>query len=479
MCQDHSNPGGERYWESRYWEDVLPTEFPIPERSITLPTIPKEITKVEQLLPFARFLCNQPEQRRRMVGFIGYGKTKPGDKVLLAVHNHVDYLIVEAMAIALREKGAKVDVVVDDWGPDREAREDDEIEAIIRRGPWQEKPRRYEGTSWILELATRGKYDLLIHGIGGPFEEIPCRYHSFNWATTDQFGSASTTFPREVNMAINNKTWDMIWRQGRGGKVHLTDAEGTDLSWTLFDDYYDDRFGWRGDHPQWGHISAHPYTPLPKHVDAVGVVCGTTQHFGRAFPQIKLTVQDGRLEKIEGGGKYGDAWRDILEETKNIQYPVFPRPGLFWIMEQAIGTNVKIARQKNVHMMGSGCHEWERMRSGIIHTGWGTFWRGPEEVWAAKNKVAYGHLHVHLLFSTLEVTTKKGEKLVVINKGRLTALDDPEVRRVASKYADPDLLLKEDWVAPIPGISIKGKYEDYAKNPRAYIPYLGDHPVIK
>jgi len=474
MCEDHCNPSNEKVVEQglgakKYWEDVMPKEFSIPEVSITLPDVPKEITKVEQLMPFARFLCNQPGLSRPHVGFTAYGEIKRGDKVLFAVQNRVDPLIVEAMARAIREKGAKVVVIVDDLGPDQELEEDSEIETVIRRGPWYENPRLMgDPTPWVLELAVRGKYNLLIHGIGGPPPDIPCTVRSFNWAKTDQFASAATTFPKEVNIMINNKTWDMIWKQGRGGKVHLTDPEGTDLTWTLFDDYYDGRWGWRGEMPQYGHMTAFPYTPHPKHIDAVGVCCGTTQHIGAPFPSIKLTVQDGRVDKIEGGGKYGDAWRNVWEETKNVQYPCFPRPGLFWIMEQAIGTNVKIARQKDVHMIGSGAMMWERMRSGIIHTGWGTMWRAPEEVWAAENKIAYGHLHVHLLFPTLEVTTKNGKKLTVINRGRLTVLDDPEVRKVASKYADPDLLLKEDWVAPIPGISVKGKYEDYAKNPRAY-----------
>jgi hypothetical protein len=30
------------------------------------------------------------------------------------------------------------------------------------------------------------------------------------------------------------------------------------------------------------------------------------------------------------------------------------------------------------------------------------------------------------------------------------------------------IMTREDRVAPIPGISIEGEYEDYAKNPRAY-----------
>ncbi len=37
-----------------------------------------------------------------------------------------------------------------------------------------------------------------------------------------------------------------------------------------------------------------------------------------------------------------------------------------------------------------------------------------------------------------------GKKLV--DRGHLTVRDDPEVRRVAVKYGNPDELLREDWI---------------------------------
>jgi len=34
----------------------------------------------------------------------------------------------------------------------------------------------------------------------------------------------------------------------------------------------------------------------------------------------------------------------------------------------------------------------------------------------------------------------------IVDNGHLLALDDPEIREVAAKYGDPDLLLREDWI---------------------------------
>ncbi len=76
---------------------------------------------------------------------------------------------------------------------------------------------------------------------------------------------------------------------------------------------------------------------------------------------------------------------------------------------------------------------------------------------------------MHLLFPTFDVISPNGEVTRIIDRGRVTALDDPEVRAVAAKYGDPDELLRYEWEAPIPGISVPGSYEDYARDPAEYI----------
>ena len=270
-------------------------------------------------------------------------------------------------------------------------------------------------------------------------------------------------------MLINKKTWDPIWEYGRGGRARLTDAEGTDISWTYWDEYYDGtRYGFSST-PRNGHLFGHPVPPIIAKEDAAGVVAGTTSHFSRAFPQVRVELEGGQIVKVIGGAAYGDAWRDLLEESRRTQYPCFPRPGLFYLWEVAIGTNPKILRPSHIELHSSGGFEWERRRSGVIHMGFGTLWRSDEEKWAGENGILYGHLHIHLLFSTFTITTKSGKDYTIIRNGRLTALDDPEVRKLAENYGDPDDLLREDWIPQIPGITSPGSYDDYASNPGAWI----------
>jgi hypothetical protein len=429
------------------------------------------IEDFDDLLTRARYVCELPELRNSHVGFVGYGQTKPGDRVLVAVDNHYDPDIVLALVTALRERGAHVDVLTVDAGPDRPFDLLDEIKVTMRRCPWADDPRRWEGLPWVEALAEREGYDLLIHGKGGPTPPTPYRYAQFPWLGRDHFTAGVTMYPQELLAIINQKTWDVIWQKGRGGKAHITDPEGTDITYSYLEDYYDGtHYGWEPEPRRvYGHLMSHPTPPLVKGADAQGVVMGTTSHFSRAFRPIRLVLDGGQVQNVEGGDAYGDAWRALLDETRNQQYPCFPRPGLFYLWEAAIGGHPKIRRPRNIEYLSSGGFEWERRRSGIIHLGFGTLWRAPEEAWAGERGILYGHLHVHLLFPTFDVISPNGEVTRIIDRGRVTALDDPEVRAVAAKYGDPDELLRYEWEAPIPGINVPGSYEDYARDPAEYI----------
>ena len=56
--------------------------------------------------------------------------------------------------------------------------------------------------------------------------------------------------------------------------------------------------------------------------------------------------------------------------------------------------------------------------------------------------------------------------MTLYDKGRMTSLDNAEVRALASRYGDPDRILAQDWVDKIPGINAPGDYmKDYASEP--------------
>lgn len=423
------------------------------------------------------------EHGRHQAGFVSFGNVEKGDRVLMAVSNLHDRELVDSISASLKKKGARtVDVLVIDEGEDHEVTFDDEINRIMRTVPYWEKPRWYDYQERVLNYARENGYDMVIHGRGGPMPKsdhdgnpypfAPRKFQAIPWATKDVFLQKFAVFPPKLNFLINVKAWNKIYKQGKGGKVRLTDPEGTDVEFTLNEKYYErplDERGGFGPIPNVGHLFGYPTPPLLKEDDVRGEVKGTISHITRPFKPVTVDVEQGKIQDIKGGEKYGEAWRELIAKTENVQYPEFPEKGLFWLWEVAIGTNPKVQRPVNSLMLSSGAYEIERSRSGIIHMGFGTRWSGSSEKWAGRNGEIYGHLHVHLMFPTYEITTKGGETVKVIENGRLTALDDPEVRELASKYGDPDELLKEDWIPSIPGISTSGKYEDYANDPADWI----------
>jgi hypothetical protein len=417
----------------------------------------------------ARGIARQDEVRRTAAGFVGYGATRPGDRVLVGVDSQTDPSITDAIAGALREMGASVDVVIAEVEPDRMFTEVDEIDVAMRRQPWVERPRRWEGLPWIEDLARTRGYDLLVHGKGGAIPKVDHRYEGFPWVVRDHFDRASNLYPRALHRLINERTWQRI-TDHPGDRLHLTDPEGTNLSLTILGaPFHDTSRHDYGMSPKWGHLMAHPPTPIEPEDDSTGVIAGTLNHFSRPFPRIEVQVENARLTDIRGGGAYGDAWRTLEAESADTAYPCFPAPGLFWLWELAIGTNPKIARPSGIELLSSGGFEWERRRAGIIHCGLGTRWRSSEEVWAGERHLLYGHLHVHLMAATLHVETRGGATIPIIEAGRLSAYDDPDVRDLAATFGDPDQLLRDDWVPAIPGVTVPGSYADYAADPARHV----------
>jgi hypothetical protein len=78
-----------------------------------------------------------------------------------------------------------------------------------------------------------------------------------------------------------------------------------------------------------------------------------------------------------------------------------------------------------------------------------------------------GHdFHIHNYFTTYKVhRSSTNQWVTVVDEGHVVALDDPEVRKLAAQYGNPDEILAEDWIPEIPGINTQGNYTDYSRDP--------------
>ncbi len=421
----------------------------------------REVQSADDLLEIARTIVNRPS--RAGSGFlIGWG-IKPGQRVLLAMNSKFDRRVIGALEKAIREAGAKVDVLYLEYNsffpamePAEGAKELDYFtylgENVLRTKLFVKK---------FVEAVA--EYHVVIHGVGGPNPpHAGFRWEKIPWQTLDEFISGAD-YPTEIVEAIDQKVWDTLLT---ARKVRITDPEGTDITWTV-------KRGDRGEHPERirgrGHIGAYPPFDTKSILDAEGVVAGTTNHTG-FFPHVKVYISKNQVTRIEGGGGYGENWKALLEKYKDVHWPGMPGPGMGYLFEVAMGTHPRSSRPANVMNESAMVMVWDRSRTGVIHWGIGlTDSVGPMAEWARERKLPEGHFHVHTYFNTFEIETEDGQKIKLIDKGHLTALDDPEVRKIAAKYGDPDELLKEAWIPAIPGINVEGDYaRDYAPNPAAW-----------
>ena len=220
---------------------------------------------------------------------------------------------------------------------------------------------------------------------------------------------------------------------------------------------------------------------LPREPLAIihGVIAGTTNHTG-FFPRWEVHFDDnGYVKEVKGGGTTGDALREFMQipGINDLVYP-FHKPehkGYWYLYEIAFGTNPKAFR--NPQGLEDGTVIPERLRSGVIHWGLGITLHHDPGVQTQSQKLLdftkqynmprdHG-FHTHTYFTTYKVHLRDADRWVtLLDKGRMTSLDNPEVRALASRYGDADRLLAEDWRPEIAGINAPGDYmKDYAPDP--------------
>jgi hypothetical protein len=430
------------------------------------PYVPAET--VEDLLPYLRAVAKRPYNQ----GLHAAWDLQPGERVLLAVDTWHDPRCVEAARRVIEEAGCQVRVECADRGPIPLFEGHDEVEYYLSR--------TRQLMAWMdhwEELERQGTYDKVLQGYGGPIlSDRRIKIQRMPFVVPEIAASRAHTLPYEILDALDRWTWAWV---AKARRVRITDAEGTDLRYTVWDDYFDSaRQDFNEDYIRhWfpqnvafsktylpGHIWGRPWFFVPQE-DGEGVIAGTMNHIG-PFPYIRMYVEKSRIVAIEGGGLFGEKLRRLKADTDHLQYPGFNGPGLLHWWEASIGTNPKIHRPRKDYLKGLNCGLYERMRSGIVHIGYGTIISSAMEREACRQGLPVGHFHVHLNFATVALEMPDGSTVKVVEDGHLAALDAPEVRAIAAKYGDPDDLLREDWIPAIPGINMDGDYwRDYAEDP--------------
>lgn len=444
----------------------------------------EEPTTVEQCLPEARKIVQQERSRASL------GPVKDGSKILIITPPDQNSYIQDAISQALAEEGAEtvdflqIDQLTkgkitkhsaeDGWREAVMFENEDILSTEIKIGD-SDHSIVEELSEYIKE---NPKYDSIYYDvryISDAFDALGDRYKG-NWLfdSWEEFVSGAWSFPDELIDHIGEKIIEPL---DKASAVRITDPEGTHLEFSLTKIEAErwKRGALYREHPMLNPRQAtsnRERTPIIPKVN--GVLAGTSNLTG-FFPHIELYFENGRVVDVEGGGRYGDKIEELIEKYRDIQWPGFPQKGLFWLVDVTLWSSPKAFRRQN--LFDTYCRYpniTEGHRSGVLHIGFGTGgMTHTEEMfeYAEENDIPLGHLHVQNYFSTFEVKirgTNTWHKIV--DKGRTTALDDPEIKAHAAEYGNPDRILSYDWVPPLPGINCDGNYAtDYASSPSDYL----------
>jgi hypothetical protein len=300
--------------------------------------------------------------------------------------------------------------------------------------------------------------------------------------------------PADVWRMLEGKVIDPL---GFVDRYEVSDPEGTAI-WS--DVTPEEARAWAEGSYQQGHLymlpsqasGRYPYSRInypaigdswiePVQTRTHGVIATTNSH-ATNHARIEVHLKDGYLDKVVGGGLYGDGMSVSLQYPKinELTWPFQKKPGFWWLYEAGTGTNPKYFKHPGEILAGQNLSE--RNAGGVIHWSFGTeIQNGPEEgntmmspvtlEFAEKNQLPVGHaMHHHTLLPTYQVRLRDtGNWVTLIEHGGIQSYNDPEVRALASRYGNPDELLRRDYIPELPGITIPGNYnEDYAADPGTY-----------
>jgi len=434
-------------------------------------------------------------------GRYALGPVKKGQKILVVVPVHQDPKLLAAIKKVMLERGAaEVDVV-----SEKEAMGLKSIPNFSADRSWDEFaffPAWFGYREFLLDSDApkemleneysfdtleayiknlKKEYDSIFAGPGGwsHFRQIlGPRYKSLWPYSSYEYARLFAEFPAEVWNTVEDRIKNLM---PLVEEVRVRDEEGTDLRFTMT---AEEAQLWREESQPSNHLFMYPRPP--SFPESNGVIAGTSNHFGY-FPQVKVNIRHGLIEKIEGGGKFGEMWQMYMDRFENEQFPEFPAPGYYYIHESALGTNPRgfrhIKELFNTPIFMT--NDSERNRAGTLHWGFGLQALDLVErkrpfkekfdtlmKFCKENNLPFCHsAHIHNYFLTYEVKLRDSKEWVkIVDKGRITLFDDPEIRKLASKYGNPDEIFHYDWVPAIPGITYDGSYQkDYAKDPLSWV----------
>ena len=340
----------------------------------------------------------------------GYACVQPGEQVVLWTDRsgeaHSD--VVEAFGTAVEEAGAEAVLLCS--------------KAVVHRlkQPLQ-KP--------VLSAIREADVILSFHGLenaatlhNNDVAQVvfytPTRNVAVISLTPELLASEWARFPAELVFRIYQKVREQALSSGTD-VFRVTDEHGTDFTGRIA---YRAGFKFVDPPKQWQFFPGGEMAELPDPPVNGTLVFEQLEGFeGFLKEPIRLTIENQWVTRVEGGEE-ARWFEDRMKRYEN---------GNFFC-ELAIGVSPKAP--VSAGLKTRGMDTITHRRAGSFHCAVGK-WANPD------SQVDSGW---HWDGGGLRPTLTMGE-VEVIRAGRLTALDDPEVRAFASRYGHPDDVLAEVW----------------------------------
>lgn len=362
-------------------------------------------------------------------------RLRRGEDILVLSDTSVDPIVIEVFAEAARSLGGRVTTMVIPYSELR-------MNTVEDRFPLAAKAAMC-GTDVILlvALGIMSHY----HPTVRPFVTAMLEHGArlvFAPGDAEIMASDFSRFPFELVKAIGG--W-VFQRWVRSKTLHMTDRNGTDFQCAIIHRAM-------GGGPAAGvrvpganepgvpgtfvtpAAAQGPMHTLPK---ANGVaVFDEIEYPGFLSQPLRWEFEsrpgDERLSfvrRIEGGIE-ADRLRDVIER---LQHAGYPAANLF--SEIMWGLSPKMPFRTNP-LYGKGYHGMAMTRrAGVVHFGVGS---PPSRAAGNLAEAAPIHTHGHIFFPTMSFDSEP-----IIADGHLVALKDPQIRKLAERFGDPDDLLSE------------------------------------
>ncbi|MBI2882128.1 MAG: hypothetical protein HYY21_11080 [Candidatus Tectomicrobia bacterium] len=340
----------------------------------------------------------------------GFACVKPGERVVLWTDRsgQAHPQVVEALGVAVEEAGAEA-VLLSSRSVVHRLKEplQKPVLAAIREADVLLSLQRLENAA---TLHNDDVADIIFY--------TPTRNVAVISLTPELLASDWARFPAELLFTIYKKVRRQALSSGTD-VFRLTDAHGSDLTGRIG---YRSGFKYVDPPKQWQFFPGGEMAELPDPPVHGTLVFEQLEGFeGFLKEPIRLTVEDQWVTRVEGG-----------EEARWFEAQMKRYENGNFFCELAIGVNPKAP--VSIGLRTRGMDTIAHRHSGTFHCAVGK-WANPDVQVKSRWHWDGGGLRPTLTMGEVEL----------IREGRLTALDDPEIRGFASRYGHPDDVLAEVW----------------------------------